>query len=124
MFYERFLQLCKVNYERPTVVLKNIGVSSGNLRNWKKGTCAKAEVLILLSDYFNVSVDYLLGRDKPNTENTNSDNDIIIDDSTDIGVSSKKQYDETANQVAEMFSNMNIRDKAKVLSFMIELSEK
>lgn len=44
------------------------GISTGNLSDWKKGrsmpTSAK---LTILADYFNCSVDYLLGRtDEPN----------------------------------------------------------
>lgn len=33
MFYEQFIQLCEINNEKPTNVLKSIGVSSGNLQN-------------------------------------------------------------------------------------------
>lgn len=74
MFYERFVQLCAGNNEKPTTVLKKIGVSSGNLNNWKNGTSVKSDILMQLSEHFNVSVDYLLGRiDEPNpsTENNN-----------------------------------------------------
>lgn len=67
MFYERFLQLCDENSEKPTNVLKSIGVSSGNLKNWKNGTSVKSDILMQLSEHFNVSIDYLLGKtDTPN----------------------------------------------------------
>lgn len=64
MFYERFIQLCEINNEKPTNVLRTISISSGNLINWKKGTSVKSDILMFLSDYFNVSVDYLLGREE------------------------------------------------------------
>ena len=71
MFYERFIQLCTENSEKPTSVLKEIGVSSGNLNNWKNGTSVKSDILMQLSEHFNVSIDYLLGRtNEPNTINT------------------------------------------------------
>lgn len=64
MFYERFIQLCKDNNEKPTNVLKSIGVSSGNLNNWKNGTSVKSDILVQLSEHFNVTTDYLLGKEK------------------------------------------------------------
>lgn len=124
MFYEEFMHLCKVTNERPTKILKAIGVSSGSLANWKKGSSVNSEILILISDYFNVSVDYLLGREEQVVLNTIADCDIQTGDSADTKPNSDKQYDKTDLQVAEMFSKMDIKDKAKVLKFMIELIER
>lgn len=62
MFYERFLQICEQNKEKPTQVLKEIGASSGNLSNWKSGGAVKSDILLQISKHFNVSIDYLLGR--------------------------------------------------------------
>ena len=42
---------------------KAIGVSQGNISDWKSGRAApKADALLKIADYFGVSVDYLLGR--------------------------------------------------------------
>lgn len=42
---------------------KEVGISSGNLSDWKAGRSApKLEAIKKIADYFNVSVDYLLGR--------------------------------------------------------------
>ena len=68
MFYERFLQICEQNHEKPTQVLKIIGASSGNLSNWKSGGAVKSDILLQLSKHFNVSVDYLLGREEAKEE--------------------------------------------------------
>ena len=124
MFYERFIQLCEINNEKPTNVLRTIGISSGNLINWKKGTSVKSDILMLLSDYFNVSVDYLLGREEKNATNINTANNSQIDNSTVIGVSNGKQYDETANELILVFKELSFSDKAKVMSLVAELSEK
>lgn len=64
MFYERFIQLCDLKSEKPTNVLKIIGASPGNLGNWKSGGAVKSDTLMKLSEHFNVSVDYLLGREE------------------------------------------------------------
>ncbi|MCM1231097.1 MAG: helix-turn-helix domain-containing protein [Ruminococcus flavefaciens] len=67
MFYERFLQICEQNNEKPTQVLKAIGASSGNLSNWKNGGAVKSDILLQLSKHFNVSTDYLLGKEELKT---------------------------------------------------------
>lgn len=123
MFYKQFIQLCKINNELPSNVLKTLGISSGNLSNWKRGTSVRSEILILLSDYFNVSVDYLLGREKQNATNVNDDNNSQIVDSTVIGVITRKQCDETANQVAEEFLKLSFLNKIKVMNLIAELND-
>lgn len=62
MFWERFYELCAEIGKKPNPVGKEIGVSSGAITKWKNGTVPPAEILIKISDYFNCSVDYLLGR--------------------------------------------------------------
>ena len=69
MFWERFYHLCEMNNKKPTPVGKEIGVSSGIISTWKKeGYCPSGEMLIKISNYFNCSIDYLVG--KSNVINT------------------------------------------------------
>ena len=63
IFWERFYNLCISNNTKPNPVAKEIGISSGIITKWKNiGTLPNGETLIKLADYFNCSVDYLLGR--------------------------------------------------------------
>lgn len=63
MFWERFYYLCEINNKKPTPVGKEIGVSSGIISTWKKeGYCPSGEMLIKIANYFNCSIDYLVGR--------------------------------------------------------------
>ena len=61
MFWERFEKLCKENSIKPTTLVKKIAKSSSNTTVWKT-KLPKTDKLIEIADYFNVSVDYLLGR--------------------------------------------------------------
>ena len=46
---------------------KELGFSSAAATHWKSGVNPNADVLLKISDYFDVSVDYLLGKtDKKN----------------------------------------------------------
>lgn len=70
----------------------------------------RSDYLQKVADYFQVSTDYLLGREPQNIIVTESDHE--------------KQYDETTNQVSEAFSKLSFSDKAKVMNLIAELSEK
>lgn len=102
MFYERFIQLCENNNEKPTNVLKSIGVSSGNLNNWKNGASVKSDILIQLSEHFNVSIDYLLGK-------TESMNDKLSDDTLEL---------------VKMIDRLSLIDRSKVIVMIDELVNK
>ncbi len=68
MYYDRFKDLCTKNAEKPTPLLKKLGLSGGNIKKWQEGATVNSDILCRMADYFNVSVDYLLGRtDKPET---------------------------------------------------------
>lgn len=67
MFYDRFLTLCKNAGRHASPTLGELGLSNGSLTRWRNGTLPNGETLIAIADYFDCSVDYLLGRtDDPN----------------------------------------------------------
>lgn len=61
MFWTRFFSLCETHSTKPLNVVKTLGVSSGSITNWENGVVPNGETLIKIANYFNVSVDYLLG---------------------------------------------------------------
>ena len=62
MFYEAFLELCKMRGVRPGRAADEIGINRGTVTSWKKaGYSPRAETLQKIADYFGVSVSYLLG---------------------------------------------------------------
>lgn len=63
MFYERLKALCEEKQTNLTSVLKNLGMSSGNLSKWKNGKIPKSDTVSALAEYFGVTSDYLLGID-------------------------------------------------------------
>lgn len=61
MFYDHFIELCQNAGVTPTKVARDIGIRQSTVSMWKKqGTTPKYETLKKLSDYFDVSVNYLL----------------------------------------------------------------
>ena len=60
-----------------TAFLREMGMSKGNMTNWKSGSSPSLEVLQKISEYFDVSTDYLLGK-----TNNPTKEEITFDDFT------------------------------------------
>lgn len=63
VFWERFQCLCEGCQVSPNGVCRVLGFSNAAATHWKQGKVPGAESLIKIANYFNCSVDYLLGRD-------------------------------------------------------------
>ena len=60
---EKIINLVQKSGKTEYVVKKEIGLPNGAFSDWKAGRAnPSAEALRKIADYFNVSVDYLLGR--------------------------------------------------------------
>lgn len=68
MFYKIFLQLCAENNKKPNNVTKDLGLSTATATDWKKGSVPRDVTLTKIAEYFGVSVDYLLGKEKSSSE--------------------------------------------------------
>ncbi len=60
MFYDNFLALCKQKGEKPTPLVKKLGLSPGNLSKWQNGASVNSDILQKLSVHFGVSIDRLV----------------------------------------------------------------
>lgn len=58
MFYDRFIQLCKERNVKPTPLIVELGLSSSNAAQWKKGSTPRPHVLQKIANYFDVPVSY------------------------------------------------------------------
>ena len=75
MIYEKIENLCEEKGIKITNLCKEITKSPGNLIAWKKDSF-KPAVLTKIADYFNCSVDYLLGKEKSSPETEELENII------------------------------------------------
>lgn len=67
MFWERFIELCRIKGVAPTTAGVEMGFSKGTVAYWKRkyeadiDTMPDSTSLILMSEYFGVSVEFLIG---------------------------------------------------------------
>lgn len=69
MFYDTFIQLCNSVNKSPSAVVMELGMNKSAVTNWKnRQTPPRDATLQKLAEYFGVSVDYLLGKEKSPAE--------------------------------------------------------
>lgn len=103
---------------------KIMNVEPSTVTNWEKGNrFPKEDVLIKLADYFDVSVDYLLGRtnEKNNIKNIKIDkqiSEITLGERVDSylrenGINPDEMTEEQRKDIAEQFVKLFIAFKEK-----------
>ena len=89
MYYNSFVHLCELNKISPSRAAMDCGIAKSVVSKWKSKAAEGIEVipkgadLKTISDYFGVSVDYLLGNEKepaPKDELTEKDRRDIARD--------------------------------------------
>ncbi|MGL5972473.1 MAG: LexA family transcriptional regulator [Oscillospiraceae bacterium] len=63
MFYLKLIKLCKKEGVSVTKLVKQLGMSTGNLSKWKNGNVPKMDTIIKISNFFNISTDYFFLND-------------------------------------------------------------
>lgn len=61
MFYDRLLELCQENNKKITPVVRELGLSTGGISKWRNGATPDGKTLKKVAEYFQVSVDHLMG---------------------------------------------------------------
>ncbi len=113
MFYNQLIKLCEEHKEKPTPLLKSLGLSATNLKRWQNGSTVNSDILAKLSEHFNVPVDYFF------EEDDSESGSVISDD----GDSIKKVYRAMAahpDHIASMISGTEISfaDLSRIAEYM------
>ena len=77
MFWDNFVNLCDQQKKSPNKVASEIGCSSGSITAWKQGRLPRKSTLVQIADYFDVTVEELLGKNDTNTGNIFVNEDIV-----------------------------------------------
>lgn len=64
MFIDIFMQLCSERGVSANKACIEIGLARTAVAKWKNGAVPQGQTLEKIADYFNVSTDYLLGKEK------------------------------------------------------------
>lgn len=74
MFYNRFVELCQKNNLSPSKAATLIGFNRSSVSMWKsQGYTPRREILVKIADFFDVSIDYLVGKTEDTAEDSLSE---------------------------------------------------
>lgn len=92
MFYDVLTKLCQENNKSLVQVRKDLGISQSTMASWKaRGVTPNAATVAQMSEYFKVSVDYLLERDTESTPITSHMSADVIQIANILEVPPNKQ---------------------------------
>ena len=109
-FWETFTELCEGNGEKPNPVAKKLGISSGTVTLWKKGSVPNHSNLVKLSDYFGVTTGYLLGQEDKIQQNQ-SDKTLLT------------SLSENARRIVEIFDDLTPTQQGEIIGRAALLAE-
>lgn len=119
MFYDLFCKLCSEKSISPTKASLEIGLSKSTATKWKNtGATPSGDTLNKIANYFNVSVDYLLGKEQKERASSLDEKkpeDITLDDFTYAFLDESKELTEENKQklleMAKFFKMQQDKEK-------------
>ena len=108
MFWKNFSDLCKEAGKSPNSVAQELKIASGTITNWKKGKTPRNTYLKLISEYFNVSVDFLLGYIEKKEKPSDEPKAAVI------------PFNENEEKLLECFRACDLEGQIKILNTAIE----
>lgn len=77
MFYDNLLKVCEKKGVKLTPLVVKLGLSRGNIDNWKKGTIPGGDVLIKLAEALDTTPNELLGIEKESVAENDELNELL-----------------------------------------------
>ncbi len=109
LFWEIYLKLCNQKGMSPNGVAKILKIPSGSVTTWKNGTVPRQTTLLKIADFFEVTVDYLLGKVTNITGNYNAVNNssVTIGDTGNV-------LSEQEQEILRIYNTLSTKEKAEL----------
>lgn len=120
MFWNVFYELCVLNNTKPNNVCSALGLSTATATSWKKGSSPNGETLLKLSDYFNVSVDYLLTGKEHISDNRITGNNNFVQQGNishspiTIKNGTERELTEPEIEMLKIYNSLTAKEKAQM----------
>ena len=110
MFWTRFYEICNDNQISPNAFAKEVKISSGVVTKWKKGSLPSTDALLKISNYFDISIDYLLtGQEKSSSSYLTENEQKIIDTFKNLTPTQQGEIIGRAKVMAEQNEELHIQ---------------
>lgn len=123
-FYETLTKLMKERNVTAKELSETLKFGKNQIKYWKdNGNIPNGEILISLSNYFDVSIDYLLGRtDNPNetgiSVTDNKQTSFTGNNSISINSAVHNKKDTLTEQFMRKFEQLDFDDKVDVMQYV------
>ena len=107
-FAQRLEELMKSSGITKYRISKAVGCSASTVTNWLNGTAPTGEYLQKISDFFGVSVDYLLGNEEKPAAPKGSELDELVKDEL-VGFYGDEKKELTPGDIEDIKTLMKIR---------------
>lgn len=115
-FQERFEQLCDENSGTLTKLAESLHVSKQTVSAWKNGTRSpKRPTIVAISDYFNITIEWLMGFDVERNRKK-KERPVIIPDSITFRQIAEEMSPEDYEMIMEVFERTykKMKEEGKV----------
>lgn len=118
MFYDRFAELCSERNISANKAATDIGLSNSTVTKWKKtGAVPQTATLSKIAEYFNVSINYLLGEAEEPEE-------IKKDPALDVETDTENKVSDLGSVALNIIHKLKPEFQEDALAYLLELSAK
>lgn len=118
MFYDRFAELCSGRNISANKAATDIGLSNSTVTKWKKtGAVPQTATLSKIAEYFNVSINYLLGEAEEPEE-------IKKDPALDVKTDTENKVSDLGSVALNIIHKLKPEFQEDALAYLLELSAK
>lgn len=121
--------LCRENHITVKEMLLNNDLNRNVVDNLKKGSIPSIDKILRIADYFDVSIEYLLGCTDISNGSMNGNKGVLINGNISNGNHSSltlthPNQDEMTDEFIEMFSKLSFTEKVEVMKFVTDMIKK
>ena len=128
MFYEQVKALCDAKNIKITGLARSLHLSPSAPNNWKEGSLPKAETIMKIAEYFDVTTDFLLYGNNRTANNTviSASNSAIVQGVSggNVSVSNVPGLQDNEAELLRIFRILDIKGQTALLMFAYEEEEK
>lgn len=122
------MSMCQEYHISPNKLGLQSGAGKDIISNLQKGSIMSGDKLAKIADYLNCSVDYLLGRTEKQSSNQGIQQSISgSNHSTNnitFGEKNSRIIDEQQEEINAMLSDLNLRERTKLMSIIYDFYDK
>ena len=128
MFYEQVKALCDAKNIKITGLARSLHLSPSAPNNWNEGSLPKAETIMKIAEYFDVTTDFLLYGNNRTANNTviSASNSAIVQGVSggNVSVSNVPGLQDNEAELLRIFRSLDIKGQTALLMFAYEEEEK